>query len=722
MYYQQERFILNSSIGRLIIDREDPIGWREVDISIDRSSTSDTLFTEVKQSLEFYKTGKNYLDRLAAVEGSEAIVSLRREHFKGGRWRVRNEGFLDFSTRTWNYIKTSADYVENTFSETFKNNFKEQFELSRLEDINGSTLEPLELGVLNNTGHRILLQSRINQAEGEISNITELQDASNSLFNSFSAVPMLESYSSDSRVASFVSPSSFGLNFDNGLSDLPISQSLFYIASGGNGEKDINVKIEGTFNLDQYSISNNFSTDFIALGVYKFELLPDGTYKRIHPPESVLWESTGNDPLTFVNQEIDFSLDQNISISNNEALFLGWIFSANAVNTPLDIDIQISYPQETFLKITEESYFAPTRNDVVTLFDAVQRVVNIIDKDAVFESTLLSDKYKGVVLASGETVRNVLYEDSKPTVATTSFEDIYKFLFTLEPVGYDVTTVNGKNVIRLEPIEYFWNTAQKIDIGDSIEVEYDTDQSKLFSSIEIGYSESGENEEVYGLQVSHVVNTFTTPINSTNTVYNATNKWIASPEEHELTRRKPFVDFPDEDTQYDKNVLVYDCILENGVYSFREWEDDFTSVTGIFSPETFYNARFSPINCLLRHGKWFKSGLGKPIFQSQFIRFASTTGNKVLSTTLIDGNTYTEGDNVLISDLDDPILTADNVSLTTPYSESKEDQIRAIDNGERAAYSVVRFVDQRGLQGFGIITSCEIKDNIKLELKQPYGI
>ena len=123
-----------------------------------------------------------------------------------------------------------------------------------------------------------------------------------------------------------------------------------------------------------------------------------------------------------------------------------------------------------------------------------------------------------------------------------------------------------------------------------------------------------------------------------------------------FTRRKQKSLNDTEDTGRDNSIWFLD--LKRGVTSLfkqRKWQDDFeVEPTGVFSPETATNLRFSPINCLFRHSWWFGSGFTK--YLTEFVRYGSSTANSQLKTKLKiisggNGNEYSENGNIINSEL-----------------------------------------------------------------------
>ena len=712
MIYQKVRYTLNSSIGKLKIgfDRTgnapDPINWDQVDTTIGRSERTDGIFTEIKQNLDFTKDARKYLLRLEAKEGSEADVTLVREIYNGYDWVVKNEGALDLGTLSWNSYKATCDYVDNTFSETFKSNFNEAFELSRNETINGDFIAPVNVKNLYIQGKDLFLQSRLeNNGDQE----TDLDYDVNGDIRIWSALPLRSAYRSDQLVSGFVSGFGFDQN-EGGASN--------YIIQSDVEARERRIIIDVSFTINSF-FADDLDSEDLYLTLSKYDQVNNQwivVNEFLHLPN----------PNAAVGSSYSFQYDENVVLGIGENLFLGWRFNNNRGDNLGDADYELGVTYtDTRVDIEENKYFRPTYSDSVTMFDAFSQVVKIIDKDAVFESNLLTEKWSDLLIASGETVRNIKYNGDSPTVVTASFEELYNAMFTIEPVGFDVMLDKGVKKVVLEPIQYFFNRENKIDLGVSKDViEWSVDDKYLYGHVDIGYSESGDNEDVYGLQVTHVLNKFTTPLTKSEGVYSAINKCVADSSEIEVQRRKQYDEVPDEDGQYDKNILLFDAIETEviGNYRLRDNDLDFESVTGIYSVDRSYNMRLSPINCLLRHGNWLKPAFSQKYFHTQKVRYASTSGNVALTTQVIGGNSITEDTDLLVSDLDTAFITSRKATFEIPYTKEVEAAITNVENNVRGAYSILKIEESTGKLHFGYLLKADIKETIKIEMIQANGI
>ena len=181
----------------------------------------------------------------------------------------------------------------------------------------------------------------------------------------------------------------------------------------------------------------------------------------------------------------------------------------------------------------------------------------------------------------------------------------------------------------------------------------------------------------------------------------------------EFARRKSIETNPTDDTRYDKEVFLLD--LKRGatdVFSQRLFADDFAKEpTGIFSPETAHNLRFSPVNILLRWGWWIRVGLEK--YKSSFIRASSSEGNSKLTTQLIGGNEYPENGSILVSELEKPRMLPEIIEFEheATFEVLKQVQGKTLVNGQNIqnVYGLVCFINENGNKEYGFLL--ELKPN-----------
>jgi hypothetical protein len=129
----------------------------------------------------------------------------------------------------------------------------------------------------------------------------------------------------------------------------------------------------------------------------------------------------------------------------------------------------------------------------------------------------------------------------------------------------------------------------------------------------------------------------------------------------------------------------------------RKFQDDFEEApTGIFSPETAFNLRLSPINNLLRHGWYLANGFTK--YPYELVRYGSSTANSNLRTKLIGRPAYKENEDVINNELGKPRFKPEMIEFEHPVNFEILKMIEGftIINGERVPnlYGLIEFINE----------------------------
>ena len=249
---------------------------------------------------------------------------------------------------------------------------------------------------------------------------------------------------------------------------------------------------------------------------------------------------------------------------------------------------------------------------------------------------------------------------------TTNLKEFMESFSATQNLGLGIESNGFKEYVRIEELSYFYNRNVTIKLPNQVKkVKRYTSTDYSYSAIEIGFEKGGSYEEAFGLVEYNGISKFSTAIKKHKNVYSKIAKYRTDPYGIEFPRRKQKLTHSTTDTQYDTDNYLTDLKRSiTGLFKLRKWQDDFSQLpTGTFSPETAYNLRLSPFNCLLRHGWVIGSGLTK--YLSDFVRYTSSTANSNLSTKLrtdsqylldplhsvANGNEYAENGNIVNSEL-----------------------------------------------------------------------
>ena len=724
-YFEKYRYSLKGPLGILYIS--DPIGWNEDNKVFKRSSEVHGVFTNLSSNLEFYKGdednngGYNYLREIYDVYGVNAVVLLIKEEDVSGVWEEVYRGFFDFSKYSRDSVKISIMFNESGLYEKIKARKSEDLELGRLTTMDGIELNSLKTDLVAFEGRTISINSKLVRTEGDgipqdygdniiITNRKDTSEIQAKLgVSGFSgravAAPLTMIAEQDGDVQTIYD---YNIPIENGEYAPGTTGIMFYADA-----KD-NVEIEVDFHIE-VGRKTNVTLSRLKIDLVKYK---DGILYNYKSKEALI-----NVANPIMGQLYSYKASRfKIPLEIGESLCLAIITVGANNKTPT------VFMGKANITISDETFYEASQAKVILPFEAIDRIVEVVSssKNSVISNALGRKDigYKEDGFASLTAITNGFFVRNNPDKnITTSFQDFMKSYNAVWQLGYGIEKIGFKEIVRIEHVSHFYQNIVTMKLGgvpSDITRKCATDY--FYSSIEVGYSKpSGASlyEEAQGLDEYNIKNNYTTAITKVDkklvneSVYRADNYGI------EFARRKPYVKFPDQDTRYDLDVMMLD--LKKGitnVFNLRKWSDDFVvpepfnkSTTGVYSPETAYNLRLSPLNTLLRMGFWIKGCLMKNL--TEYVRYTSTHGNNLLKTKSIKEGSieYSENGNILNSDLDKNLFNPDIITFKYPVSNTLLKQVtgKTLVNGEWIMnyYGLVEFVNEDGNYEYGFLLSLE---------------
>ena len=256
--------------------------------------------------------------------------------------------------------------------------------------------------------------------------------------------------------------------------------------------------------------------------------------------------------------------------------------------------------------------------------------------------------------------------------------------------------------MRFEEAKYFYQDVVALSIGQVSNEKRTIATKYMFNTLEHGYKKGGTDyEEAMGLNEPNAKNNYTDIIRTLDSKYSEVATYRTDSIGQEFARRQPRLSDPTKDTRYDDHIWLND--LKRGVtevFEQRLWQDDFAvAPTGIFSPETAQNLRFTPMNNLLRHGWWIRAGLN--VYKESFIINSGSTGSTTLTTQLTGGKAYNEGGQIQVSDLEAPRIDPWIVDFEFPIDTELQRQIQGttVINGKKVR-NVYGLIERKNDDGF----------------------
>jgi hypothetical protein len=692
--FNRVRYTLYSDIlNPLVI--EEPKSWSDDEKEIIRSEKWFGITKNLSNNLDYYGNAFDYIKSVYDISGIKGNIRLEKEerNSQTDAWELSYSGYLDFSTykQDKNYIKIK--FNESQFFKNIESRMKEKYELERLDDLKGNPLPALTYKTLYLQGRDIFRETSFDNQDEQINIHYKGSATWDALYDV--VIPLNLVYRSDE---SFSQPTVNILS--GGFLDLPTAQivrgfgdTVFYTAGGvyyltADQDKTINVQIRLKFRAKFASPENGDSATFRIF--HDTVRIIDGDLTSV--TEDLIMQCVGassapDTPPTYYTIEyntwksfdITYETTMNLLEGDSMGLRLQPFFFPNPYNRTNVWDFEF----ETIEVLADENDLGETTTcNTVRVFDALDRLLRIVTGQQCFQSNLLSNEWRDLLMTNGFKIRK--FTDKN---ITTSLEEILEGLMAIE----DIALIIENNTVRVEKKSYAFNPTISIDVGEVSNIEREIIDKQHLSSIEIGYDFDGKYEEVNGLDEFNIKNIYSTCIDVTESVLKAISKIRADAYGITLAQLKPFEDFPKLDTQYDKiNFFLDSKLISANNYELRHWQDDFNDEpTGIFSPATAFNLRLSPFNSLLRKGKTISCGLQK--FPTELLKYSSTEGNSQLVTL------YPERAVIQNNVLPSPYFLPEQITFEKKITLQQFKQI--VNN----PYKLIKFVNEFGDEEYGYI-------------------
>lgn len=307
----------------------------------------------------------------------------------------------------------------------------------------------------------------------------------------------------------------------------------------------------------------------------------------------------------------------------------------------------------------------------------------ISDSETIADSGIL-DSNEDLVITSFDSIRNL--ENSK---LKTNFNDFYKSYDSKLGLSFQYDKENNIALIE-EKANVYDDSSVVIDLGDISEFETNPLSDGLFSKLLVGQNPQ-TYDEVNGKDEFNTENEFLSPLTAVSTESNMKSIYRSDMYGIELTRLNlTNKKVTDGESDNDVAMLHIGSTIAGTIPSgfagagedyYELYRDSGLTITNIYSPQTAYNIKLSPLRCILRNGNYIRSllyGNDTEYIKYQTSSKSNFTGLKMVTddgTTILD-----EGANILISDLNDIIfkptifqfktripLSIESIMNNTPY-------------------------------------------------------
>jgi hypothetical protein len=160
-------------------------------------------------------------------------------------------------------------------------------------------------------------------------------------------------------------------------------------------------------------------------------------------------------------------------------------------------------------------------------------------------------------------------------------------------------------LLIVEQVSYFYQNKEILRHGAVPKADTDVEETRHYSKINVGYKK-WEVEQVNGLDEFNSNRQYNTSIDTVNSTLEITSGLVAGSYPIEITRQQSFADTGAADTKYDNETFII-CMQRSDYPVYDQLmveQGNVTNAANIFSPNTIYNYRISPIRNLMR---WYKS-------------------------------------------------------------------------------------------------------------------
>ena len=664
-----EYTLISKSQGKVNIP--EPINFDEGNGNIyERDKDSKGFLKTKSNSLEYHGAAYDFLTRQFVTRGvAEDVIQQKRvksDDRLDERWKTVSRIYLDLGSATFDdkrrTVKTKT--VQGGLYKMLDSSLDDEIDIVPNFSLEGKSIPSLRTENISLTGREIFLRSVLSVEDGV--QISAVVSGTEGLIAR--SIPFKVDINSDQD--NITAPIGDQLSAANGnYANLSADKSgnCFFTAS----ETDKVIVLNG--NVKVTLIDGDFGIMSMDLVIYEggSDLLYNESRRvNLVPPKS---------PTLGTTMEYSFD-DFEIVVKKGDSIAIGLLS-----DTDDGIRYQVS---DTYLTITEDSFYKATNCRSITEFNLIERLLaKLTGQENLLKSDYLEKSNR--LLTQGFWIRgfpDVIAEGSdeeRKIQFTVSLKSIFEHLEAMEPIAWWTEWEGNREVLRIEPLKYtqqnfvgirYGEIADKFRYIKASNVKRTNLSDNFYSKVEIGSSIGGDGyEEVFGLQSVCGKASFKT-INPTTSVYQRLSPFRLGDVDVEIPRRKQFEDFPETDTQYDSDIMVLSCKKVNGRYYLKSWSDDYVErPTNIYRPDSAFNLDLTPARLLLKHS--FTINIGLYHYPVESLRFLSSNCNSSFTSKKANEEALREDANIPHSRLEKPGIRPKSVDFNLPVDLRLESQI-----------------------------------------------
>lgn len=572
------------------IEIEEPIGFEDMVLSVNRDDEWHGIFFESSiKSLQFYGTAADLLIAEKESNGLAATATFTVRAECGETYDLI-EGTFDFGT----YTKTCGSFcvVEIHIEKTgclmkLKNRYTQPVDMQKTTAFDNTTLlqvyDGLDIGI-ELLAQKLLLENKSTMEDAAIT--TVISDDFNWVPDAFGDYVGYLSPALPKEVSSSLgtfhnsSIMELGATNDGAPNQPPYPNSPITTgtASVGNSilcelkDTSLSFRLKGSVYLDISSGANRYLS--IVIKTFRLPTGLDGTVSS----NWVMEYSNALLPIMYNTGTYDYDVSDTIVMDIEQGDF---IYFGLFVTTPSFYEINswsLTQDIECYYDLVTSAVCEPSNANSSLVNEFASRMVESIT-DGCFK--VKSDYYGRIdsqpyastsdgcgslrVLTSGLKIRNAITSNH-----FLSFSDLFDGLKYIDNIGLaleDNPNIPNSQLIRIEPVEYFYQDFKIISLPFIPESVSTLDSSMAASIVDIGYKK-WEVDRVNGLDEFNSNKKFRTSLSTITNEKDFTSKLVAGGYPIEVTRQQSFAETGAADTSYDNETFVI-CITREGVYHVK---------------------------------------------------------------------------------------------------------------------------------------------------------
>lgn len=234
-----------------------------------------------------------------------------------------------------------------------------------------------------------------------------------------------------------------------------------------------------------------------------------------------------------------------------------------------------------------------------------------------------------------------------------SFRQWWNGINPILNLGLGYETVNGVEVIRVEPLEYFYDQSQvSLNISNVREISSTYDQDLTLKTVKNGYKQ-WQSEEISGIDDAQTKQTRTSRLQKTGKELTDESEFIAASLAIETTRRTTRI--KSADYKFDDNtfIIAVNPVEISPMNYEPELSEHFYSITNLLNPETRYNSIITPARNFFRRLSLYSIGLQD--YLSSVFKFTGGEGNYDMTSDYAISDGCSQTDPVVSEKMDIPV-------------------------------------------------------------------